>query len=61
VWWNKLLVASNANVGGPTTAAGMATAKKWRSLVGAHRPPSCSSFRCVEPCDRGLNNLSVGL
>ena len=34
VWWNKLLVASNANVGGPTTAAGMATAKRWRSLVG---------------------------
>jgi len=33
VWWNKLLVASNANVGGPTTAAGMATAKKWRSLI----------------------------
>ena len=27
-----LLIASNANVGGPTTAAGMATAKGWRSL-----------------------------
>ncbi|XP_058086189.1 uncharacterized protein LOC131233486 [Magnolia sinica] len=28
-----LLVASNANVGGPTTACGMATAKGWGSLV----------------------------
>ena len=28
-----LLVASNANVGGPTTAAAMAAAKGWRSLV----------------------------
>jgi hypothetical protein len=32
-WWNQLLLASNANVGGPTTAAGMASAKGWRSLV----------------------------
>lgn len=30
----KLLkIASNANVGGPTTACGMATAKGWSSLV----------------------------
>lgn len=29
----ELLIASNANVGGPTTAAGMATAKGWRSLL----------------------------
>ncbi|XP_065869369.1 uncharacterized protein [Euphorbia lathyris] len=28
-----LLLASNANVGGPTTACGMATAKGWTSLV----------------------------
>ncbi|KAJ1254360.1 hypothetical protein BS78_K077900 [Paspalum vaginatum] len=28
-----LLMASNANVGGPTTACGMATAKGWASLV----------------------------
>ncbi|XP_024518808.1 uncharacterized protein LOC9650706 [Selaginella moellendorffii] len=28
-----LLLASNANVGGPTTAAGMATAKGWTSLI----------------------------
>ncbi|XP_019258215.1 PREDICTED: uncharacterized protein LOC109236484 isoform X2 [Nicotiana attenuata] len=28
-----LLLASNANVGGPTTACGMATAKGWPSLV----------------------------
>ncbi|KAF5743511.1 hypothetical protein HS088_TW08G00095 [Tripterygium wilfordii] len=28
-----LLIASNANVGGPTTACGMATAKGWTSLV----------------------------
>ena len=28
-----LLLASNANVGGPTTAAGMAAAKGWRSSV----------------------------
>ena len=29
----ELLIASNANVGGPTTAAGMATAKGWRPLL----------------------------
>lgn len=28
-----LLIASNANVGGPTTACGMATAKGWKSLI----------------------------
>lgn len=28
-----ILLASNANNGGPTTACGMATAKGWRSLV----------------------------
>lgn len=28
-----LLLASNANVGGPTTACGMATAKGWTSLI----------------------------
>ncbi|XP_076896894.1 uncharacterized protein LOC143550037 isoform X2 [Bidens hawaiensis] len=28
-----LLLASNANIGGPTTASGMATAKGWGSLV----------------------------
>lgn len=28
-----LLLASNANVGGPTTAAGMATEKGWSSLI----------------------------
>eukprot|EP00249_Psilotum_nudum_P011189 c23018_g1_i1 orf=137-1540(+) len=29
----QLLLASNANVGGPTTAAGLATAKGWKDLV----------------------------
>lgn len=29
----QLLLASNANVGGPTTAAGLATAKGWKALV----------------------------
>lgn len=28
-----LLIASNANVGGPTTACGMATSKGWHSVV----------------------------
>lgn len=28
-----LLLASNANIGGPTTACGMATAKGWSTLV----------------------------
>ena len=33
-WERKdVLLASNANVGGPTTAAGMAAAKGWRSRV----------------------------
>jgi uncharacterized membrane protein len=33
--WNleDLLLASNANVGGPTTAAGMAASKKWTHLI----------------------------
>ncbi len=30
---NELFLASNANVGGPTTAAAMAQAKEWRKLV----------------------------
>ena len=29
----SLLLASNANVGGPTTGAGMANAKGWRTLL----------------------------
>jgi uncharacterized membrane protein len=29
----RLLIASNANIGGPTTAAAMATAKGWSSLI----------------------------
>ncbi|MCB0729593.1 MAG: DUF819 family protein [Ignavibacteriae bacterium] len=29
----EIVVASNANMGGPTTAAAMAVAKKWKSLV----------------------------
>jgi len=29
-----VLVASNANIGGPTTAAAMAIAKGWKNLVG---------------------------
>jgi uncharacterized membrane protein len=31
--FREIVLASNANVGGPTTAAGMAANKKWRSLV----------------------------
>jgi uncharacterized membrane protein len=30
---NELYLASNANVGGPTTAAAMAQAKEWKLLV----------------------------
>lgn len=30
---NELYLASNANVGGPTTAAAMAQAKEWPTLV----------------------------
>ena len=30
---NELFLASNANVGGPTTAAAMAKAKDWDSLI----------------------------
>ncbi len=30
---NELYLASNANVGGPTTAAAMATGKGWKRLV----------------------------
>ena len=29
-----IIVASNANIGGPTTAAGMAIAQGWNALVG---------------------------
>ena len=31
--FNEVVLASNANVGGPTTAASMATAKRWKALV----------------------------
>ena len=31
--FREICLASNANVGGPTTAAGMASAKKWKDLV----------------------------
>lgn len=30
----EILLASNANVGGPTTAAAMAIAKGWKDLIG---------------------------
>ena len=30
----EILVASNANIGGPTTAAAMAIAKGWNKLIG---------------------------
>lgn len=30
---NEIALASNANVGGPTTAAAMATSKNWKALV----------------------------
>ena len=30
----KLLLVSNANIGGPTTAAAMAIAKGWKNLIG---------------------------
>ena len=29
----EIVIASNANMGGPTTAAAMAVARKWRALV----------------------------
>ena len=29
----EIVIASNANMGGPTTAAAMAVAKNWRDLV----------------------------
>jgi uncharacterized membrane protein len=29
----EIVIASNANMGGPTTAAAMATAKRWKLLV----------------------------
>jgi len=29
----EIVIASNANMGGPTTAAAMAVAKKWKDLV----------------------------
>ena len=29
----ELVIASNANMGGPTTAAAMAIARKWKALV----------------------------
>lgn len=31
--FKELLLASNANVGGPTTAAAMASNKKWNALI----------------------------
>lgn len=42
-WFNllQLLIASNANVGGPATAAAMASARRWQSLVSRSSPESC--------------------
>lgn len=31
--FREIIIASNANVGGPTTAAAMATSKRWKALV----------------------------
>jgi uncharacterized membrane protein len=31
--FREIVLASNANVGGPTTAAGMASSKRWKDLV----------------------------
>lgn len=31
--FKEIVLASNANVGGPTTAAGMASSKRWKDLV----------------------------
>ena len=30
---SEMIIASNANMGGPTTAAAMAVARRWESLV----------------------------
>ncbi|CAM9792916.1 unnamed protein product, partial [Laminaria digitata] len=35
--FRELALASNANVGGPTTAAAMAAAKGWKNLVSEKR------------------------
>lgn len=39
-----LIIASNANVGGPTTAAGMAIAKGWDELVGPALLVGCLGY-----------------
>lgn len=46
----QLLVASNANVGGPATAAAMASAKRWQSLVSQLTPSSCCLTRAIQLC-----------
>jgi uncharacterized membrane protein len=33
IWFFQLLVASNANIGGPATAAAMASARRWPEMV----------------------------
>jgi uncharacterized membrane protein len=54
-----LLLASNANVGGPTTAAGMANAKGWKSsivpsiLIGADRKAYSRLHAPQSRCRRG--------
>lgn len=38
----ELVIASNANMGGPTTAVAMAVSRKWNALV-LPAPPYCAA------------------
>lgn len=45
----ELYLASNANVGGPTTAAAMATAKGWKRLILPALLVGILGYACATP------------
>jgi len=57
----ELYLASNANVGGPTTAAAMAQAKEWNSLVLPSLLVGILGYSCATPIALGLGQILIRL
>ena len=58
---NELYLASNANVGGPTTAAAMAKAKRWESLVLPALLIGILGYASATPIALGLGQILLKL